>query len=90
MEKNTVLLDVEKYNELRDFKQNIEESKTLTVINSLYSYSSTFISTDEAVSKIGEANKKLYNENRRLQQNEITVNNIKKMSYWEFRKWRKS
>jgi len=83
MEKDTVLLDVEKYNELRDFKQKIEEGKTLNIISSSWHYSHRFISTDEAVLRIGEINKELSAEIEKLQ-------NIKKMSYWEFRKWRKS
>ncbi len=94
MEKDTVLLDVEKYNELRDFKQKIEEGKTLNIISSSWHYSRTFISTDEAVLRIAEINKELTTEIERLknikQPKEITLNDIRKMSYWEFRKWRKS
>ena len=94
MEKDTVLLDVEKYNELRDFKQKIEEGKTICIITGNWSYSKTFITTDDAIKSIVETNKELGKEIERLKNinnpKEVTLNDIKKMSYWEFRKWRKS
>ena len=93
MKKNTVLLAVKKYNELRDFKQKIEESKTLVIVSGYNFLEKEFISTEEAVEKIAEANKILQKENKDLRSDNlrgITINDIKKMSYWEFRKWRKS
>jgi hypothetical protein len=91
MEKDTVLLDVEKYNELRDFKQKIEEGKTIVIISGWNYYRKDFITTEKALEEIAEANKLLQKENEELRKpKEITLNDIKKMSYWEFRKWRKS
>lgn len=91
MEKDTVLLDVEKYNELRDFKQKIEEGKTLVITSGWNYYQQSFITTEKALIEIAEANKLLQKENEELRKpKEITLNDIKKMSYWEFRKWRKS
>jgi len=43
MEKDTVLLAVEKYNELRDFKQKIEEGKTLVIVSGWNYYQKDFI-----------------------------------------------
>ena len=94
MEKDTVLLAVEKYNELRDFKQKIEEGKTIVIVSGWNYYNKEFITTEEAVEQIAKANKLLKKENEDLRNTnkpkEITLNDIKKMSYWEFRKWRKS
>lgn len=94
MEKNTVLLDVEKYNELRDFKQKIEEGKTIVIVSGWNYYNREFITTEKAVEQIAEANKLLQKENEDLRNankpKELALNDIKKMSYWEFRKWRKS
>jgi hypothetical protein len=94
MEKDTVLLAVEKYNELRDFKQKIEEGKTLVIVSGWNYYQKDFITTEKALEEIAAANKLLQKENEDLRNankpKEITLNDIKKMSYWEFRKWRKS
>jgi hypothetical protein len=94
MEKDTVLLAVEKYNELRDFKQKMEEGKTIVIVSGWNHYNKEFVTTERAVEQIAEANKLLQKENEDLRNankpKEITLNDIKKMSYWEFRKWRKS
>ena len=105
MKKDTVLLDVEKYNVLRDFKEYIEKGNTLEINNSRYNSYHRFITTDEAVKiLVNESNDLIKTQaeelNRLLKQisdlqeinkpKEITINDLKKMSYWEFRKWRKS
>ncbi len=94
MEKGTVLLDVEKYNELRDFKQKIEEGKTLIIYYGWSTNSVGFITTEKAIEEIAEANNSLKKENDDLRNASklkgVSINDIKKMSYWEFRKWRKS
>ena len=94
MEKDTVLLAVEKYNELRDFKQKIEEGKTISIVTGNWNYTKTFITTDEAIKSIAQTNEDLGKEIERLKNlnkpKDLTLNDIKKMSYWEFRKWRKS
>lgn len=94
MKKDTVLLAVEKYNELRDFKKEVEEGKTIVIVSGWNYYNKKFITTEKAVEQIAEANKLLQKENENLRNTnkpkEITLNDIKKMSYWEFRKWRKS
>lgn len=92
MEKGTVTLSLEKYNELRDFKQKIEEGKTYVkgktyVIQTGMWNTKTFITTDEAIKSIAETNKELGEEIVRLKN---ISHELRKMSYWEFRKWRKS
>jgi len=82
MEKNTVLLDVNIYNELRDFKQKIEEGKTISIVTSNWAYSKTFITTDEAIISIAETNKELGNKIEELRDNnQKKLNDLKKMSY---------
>ena len=101
MENNTVILDLHKYNELYDFKNKIEEDYSFVVQNhSPYgcNVSSTFMTTDEAIENIVESNSTLVKEIERLSKelNEVKkphteeINKIKKMSVWEFLKWRKS
>jgi hypothetical protein len=91
MEKDTVLLDVEKYNELRDFKKQMQEGKTLVITDTRWTYRKEFVTESEAVKEIANDNAILQKEIERLTTpKEITINDLKKMSYWEFRKWRKS
>lgn len=110
MDKNTVTLDLEAYNKLRDFKTEIENGKTLEVTHFPGPYGFTdvkFYTENEIISKFNERCKELQVENTELRNNikelkenikqvevikpkEISINDVKKMTYWEFRKWRKS
>ncbi len=109
MEKNTLLIDIEVYNQLRDFKREMELGNTLMVyphsIQSNYEQYhpiiSRYITRDEAVKEVVDENNKLNDEIEKLKsqieklksQNkpkEISLSDVKKMSLWEFRKWRKS
>ena len=108
MEKDTVLLDVVKYNDLRDFKKEIEDGFTV-VVHSYYvpAYNSNlcvqssainYISTDEAVQQIGDANVKLKEQVDALQKVIFELNDklrnkdeaLRHMTVREFRKWRKN
>ena len=94
MEKDTVLLAVENYNELRDFKKKIEEGYTLTITSSIFYYDRRFITTDKAVKELVDANKELQKQIEDLrsgnQKKELPISEIKRMSIWQFLKWRKS
>lgn len=100
MVKDTVLLDIKDYNELRDFKQKIEEGKTFFKTTNIFGYSMEFMSTDDAFSQICEINEKLSseienlkNKNKNLSSENINqkqIDDLKKMTYWEFRKWKKN
>jgi aromatic ring-opening dioxygenase LigB subunit len=117
MERDTVLLSINQYNALRDFKKKIEDGNTFTVITSripgyghgidIDSRVTTFYTKDDVIQTYAETNadlarvnEELVAENEKLrykikefgitESKEITINDIKKMSYWEFRKWRKS
>jgi len=82
MEKDTVVLNIRDYNELRDFKQYIEKNYTLKVSNFHYSRIDTYITKDEAVKEVVD---KLNEATVKLKE----IDDIKNMSYWEFRKWKK-
>ena len=86
METNTVILSVEEYNKLRDFKINIEKGNTYSVLRNMYSVYDNFITTDEAVKEVLKINKE-------LAENVDTINgknilDVSKMSIWEFIKWK--
>lgn len=95
---NTATLNLFEYNELRDFKKEIEKGNTYHTSNyyqgmGLYQYQNQFISTDEAVKKIAEENASLLKEIQVLKDKDKpkgkTIEEVKKMSIWQFRKWRK-
>jgi MinD-like ATPase involved in chromosome partitioning or flagellar assembly len=109
MEKDTVLLDIEKYNELRDFKKEVEESLKESrfaviedqrdVLGFIY-HTRKYYTESEAILDFETRNKELEAKIEELEAKikkagikepvEISINDLKKMSYWEFRKWRKS
>lgn len=93
MEKDTVLLAVEEYNELRDFKRKIEEGYTLVIVPKHYYSERTFITTDKAVKEVVDANRELQQQIKDLissNEKELPISEIKRMSIWQFIKWRKS
>ena len=113
MEKDTVLLSLETYNELRDFKKEVEENRNsakFAVIGqrNLFFGSETttkYYTESEAVLDFENRNNELEAENNELkaENNELKAENnelrseieksksdLKKMSYWKFRKLRKS
>ena len=91
METNTVILSVEEYNKLRDFKINIEKGNTFSVLRDRFSAYDQFITTNEAVKELLKVNEemgyKLLNPDvTRI--NGKTVLDVYKMSIWEFIKWK--
>lgn len=111
MSKNTVTLELEEYNKLRDFKKEIENGKVLEIAYYTGAYDFTkyvkFYTEDELITKLSEQYKELQAENKQLQDNikelkgnikqietikpkEISIDDVKKMTCREFRKWRRS
>ena len=91
MEKDTILLGVEKYNELRDFKKEIEAENTCRVSFGMWGGAVNFISTDEAVKEISLKLKAVQDENYDLinpDKKQPSIDEIKAMSWWKFRKWK--
>ena len=112
MEKNTVLLEVGRYNELYNLEKAINEGKT-KVVQKIFDYSvrSEYIyyySENEIIdsltkevedfhkevkhleSQLEKTTKKLeIAENKLPKPNkQFTLDEVRKMNYWQFRKWR--
>lgn len=89
METNTVLLSVEQYNELRDLQKEVKNGKVFSFSRSWGHGRETnyFFTEDEVVEKFETKIKELEAKNNKL---EVKINDLKKMSYWDFRKWRES
>ena len=91
MEINTVILSVEEYNKLRDFKINIEKGNTFSVLRDRYSAYDQFITTNEAVKEVLKINEEMA---YKLLNHDVTringknVLDVSKMSIWEFIKWK--
>lgn len=92
MEKNTVTLSIEEYNELRDFKLNMDNNHSYNVYVGTYwytgnYYSSTkrFITSDENVKELVAINKHLETTINILRDNhKKELERYKKMSIWSF------
>lgn len=102
MEAGAVVLSLEQYNLLLDCKKALEEKKII-VVNSEKSYGeqTRYMTNEKAVEEIALENKALeetMNKANDTWQKTRSVNytleneleKVKKMSYWQFRKWRKS
>lgn len=94
MENDKVVLDLEKYNELRDFKRNIEEGKIVEINSGFYSYSIKYLNSNEAFNSIEHFNNMLKEKidelNKENRAKEELIKSIQQMSVWEFIEWRKS
>ena len=109
MQKDTVLLSVEKYNELRDFKKEIEGGKVFVVKDSWggfisSGYCNKYYTNDEVVADFEKRNSELADEIKELKSQlekkdeeckkkyepkEITLEDVKNMSWREFKKWKR-
>ncbi len=106
METNTVLLDLETYNKLRDFHKkfkNVPKDKFIVVETGSSRYSELFFTSDEAIERIAKVN---HHMNRQIEQFEKELERVRKreelterdvnfdrfktMTCREFRKWKKS
>ena len=96
METNTVLLSLEDYNELRDFKTEIEKGNTFCGWHYGWGSDVRYISTDEAVREMAECNKELQDKIHELNDTiagkpkEIKLKDVYKMSIWQFMKWKRN
>ena len=105
MEKNTVLLDLNEYNSLRDLRKALFEGKTVGVYVGMALKDNVpqlfFYTDNEVVKEMENKNKDLmdvildYKRQSDVRIKEITrlrhtILNIKGMSVREFKKWRKA
>ena len=108
MEKDTVILSLKDYNELKEFKEKTLEGYIIRYSNESFKGWSTTTAIYYPKCKVFEdllkENKDLEEKNLALHQNikshykeedtlrklhKDIIKDIKKMSYWEFRKWKK-
>lgn len=93
MEKNTVILSVKDYNEMRDFQDAIKQNNAVGVFWGWDDeFESCIYSKDEALLKVSEANLRLKDKIKQLENPEgiqLSIEEIKKLSWLEFRKWKK-
>ena len=89
----TVTINLDHYNNLRDFKKDIEDKKTFMVYFDNFIGSGTkLITIDDAVIDIATANSNLMDENYKLRhpkKKETTINDVKKMNIFQFIKWKR-
>ncbi|WP_159522919.1 hypothetical protein [Sunxiuqinia indica] len=102
MDKNTVLLSVEDYNALRDFKKEITDGNVLVEYYSFgfgVSSRTRYYTNDEVAKELHKKNDNLKNKIKDLENRikdlenpkpkETTIDEIKKMSVWQFLKWKR-
>ena len=104
MKTNTVILSIDDYNRLRDFRENIKNEKVILVTcsdyNDEYDDDYVFITKDKALKMAEEANISLLEEINELKEEvnklkntetpkEYIIDELKSMSIWQFSKWKK-
>lgn len=67
MKENTVVISLEHYNNLRDFKRKIEDGKVLVRSDGI-NYMNSFVTRDEAVEIMNHEIKFLLKENKKLKE----------------------
>ena len=85
MKKDTVLLNLEDYNELRDFKKKLEDGYTYTFAEGMWGFSIKFISTDDAIKEMA---KKLEEKQKLIDDLKNSFDELKEMNWFEFRNWK--
>jgi len=100
MEKNTVVIPLEDYNELRDFKTKVLKGDGYYVSDTYHmcgQYPGQFYSQVEIAKFLVDENKQLKGEDSKLRKRISDLktefsdveSKLKKMSLWEFFKWKR-
>jgi len=100
MEANTVVISIERYEKfkLAENKLNEPRSKTI-IIQAGWGYNYTIETDDKCAEKMANDLKDAKEEISKLKEEletlkveviEITIDDLKAMNYWEFRKWKRS
>ena len=100
MEANTVVISIDRYEEFKLAEKKLNEPRSKTIIITAgWGYNYTIETDDKCVEKIANDLKDAKEEISKLKEElktpkveviEITVDDVKAMSYWEFRKWKRS
>jgi len=100
MEANTVVISLDRLKKLETAEKKVNEPRSKTIIIHRSMYGSYIVETDE------ECTEKLANnlidakqeirklkeeiENPKTEEVKITIDDVKEMNYWDFRKWKRS
>lgn len=90
---NTVNLDLNTYNNLRDFRSGIEKNHVVSIYRDSWNGEEQIFTTNDAVIEIAKENQRLAKIIRELknpEKQQPTIDDIKKMSWWQFRKWKRT
>jgi hypothetical protein len=100
MEANTVVISIERYEKLKLAENKLNEPRSKTIIvESGWGYNYTIETDDECAEKMANDLKDAKEEISKLKEEletlklevtEITIDDVKEMNYWEFRKWKRS
>jgi hypothetical protein len=90
MKNVTVTLGINEYNNLVDFKRDVEEGKSLIFNTSLDNeFRHNIVTTDEAIKSLVRINNKIADDYASLLEKHEALSNQKepkKMSFWQWRK----
>jgi len=96
METNTVILDLKEYLKMRDFKKKIKEGKVAIIKNGGwfdYGNESGYYTDSEVVADfeadIKDLKKKII-ELRHPDKKGLSIDELKSMNWWQFRKWKRA
>jgi len=101
MEANTVILSLNDYNRMRDLEIEIQKNDTFYVNAGNVCWNYHIVTKDEAVKtlinnnknlsdKLNETTLELHNLKAGVKTNKIiSIDQVKKMSIWQFLKWRR-
>jgi len=92
MEKDTLCISIEDYNELRDFKNKIEAGFTYRFHGWGWGVSATYISTADAIADMAHKLEEIREENENLRhpdKKQPGMEQIKAMNIFEFLKWKR-
>ena len=98
MEKDTVILNLQDYNELRDIKKAVDNKKKIFGwLGGMADY--VFVDEEDFEKAFVKENEHLNEEIKRLRgkiynlqhpkKSELSLDEIKKMSLWQFLKWKR-
>ena len=92
MKENTINLSVKDYNEMRDFNEALKNNNAAVVFWTCDGYQTAIYTKDKALKKLTETNVDLklkINELKNPEKKQLSYNEIKKMNWWQFRKWKR-
>ena len=100
MEVNTVVISLDRLKELELAEKKVNEPRSKTiVIERGWGYDFVVETDDECTEKLANKIKTQQEEIEKLKEEienpkneevKITIDDVKKMNYWDFRKWKKS